>query len=217
MSLAVYAIVGRAGTRPGMRGVANEPLRVIRVAALGAIVGEVKRPPRLSEANLRKFASLMARLAAAHPAILPARFGTTMRDLDELEMVLGARQKPLRQQLAHVRGRVQMTTRVVVSGRAGERKQAAARKKTGAEYLRVKAAAQHASTIPEFAPLQRAVARWVKDERVERKNKVVTVYHLVPARCAVPYADAIEDAALASGARGFVSGPWPPYAFADTW
>ena len=218
MKVLVYAVTARSTVRLGARGVSKERLRIITMGAVSAIVGNVARAPAPTERNLRRFASLIARLAGTHRAILPARFGTVVRNDDDVEIVLGARQRPLRQQLAHVRGRVQMTVRIVVAegsatGDMAKRRKAA----NGASYLRNRADARRASNIAEFAPLGRAVGRWAKDERVERKGQVVTVYHLVPARFSSRYADAIEKAALESGARGFVTGPWPPYAFADTW
>jgi hypothetical protein len=218
MRVVVYAITAADDARQGSRGVLNERLRTIRMGRLSAIVGDVVRAPAPTEKNLRRFASLIARLAGTRSAILPARFGTVVWTDDEVEIVLGARQEGLLKQLAHVRGRVQMTVRVIVEGQEAKRERGGkGTRDSGSSYLKRRAAARRASSIPEFAPLARAVARWVKDERVERKGSVVTVYHLVPARHSTRYADAVENAALASGAHGFVTGPWPPYAFADTW
>jgi hypothetical protein len=67
--------------------------------------------------------------------------------------------------------------------------------------------------LPEFEPLRRAVARWVREERIERRANVVTVYHLVPRGSAAAYHKALDRAAMARGVRLVVSGPYLPFAF----
>jgi hypothetical protein len=218
MKLAVYALTSEPAGRVPLRGVAREGLRAIRVGPISAIVGEVAKPPAASEPNLRRYATLIARVAATRPAVLPVRFGTLMEDEDELASVLRSRQQVIRTQLAHVRGRVQMTVRIVTAPPvAVSRGRRDASRSGGAAYLNARAKEQRADSIPEFAPLHAAVGRWVKDERVERHGKVATVYHLIAAAAASRYADALERAAVENGVQGFVSGPWPPYAFADRW
>lgn len=225
MKVAVYALTSHAGSRAAGRGLSGERLRVVRVGAVSAVVGDVARLPAPTEAKLRAYTTLLATLATTHQSVLPVRFGTTMQDDDELETILRLRQKSLKSQLARVRGRVQMTVRLVVartlSGPPREPDPPAAfgagkaRATTGVEYLSQRAREQRASELPGFAPLDRAVARWVKDSRVERRGNVATVYHLVPRAAAGRYAAAIEAAAAAEGARVLVSGPWPAYAFGD--
>jgi hypothetical protein len=71
--------------------------------------------------------------------------------------------------------------------------------------------------VPAFAPLRAAVRRWIRDERVEKHDRVASIYHLVPRGSIDRYTSAIERAAREAGVRMIVSGPWPPYAFADIW
>ena len=215
MKLAVYALTSEPAGRVPLRGVAREGLRAIRVGPISAIVGEVAKAAAPSEPNLRRYTTLIARVAATRPSVLPVRFGTIMQDEEELAEVLRSRQQVIRTQLAHVRGRVQMTVRIVTAPAAPTSRGEV--RSGGAAYLKARAKAQRADSIPEFAPLHAAVARWVKDERVERQGKVATVYHLVPAAAAGRYADALARAAVEQGVQGFVSGPWPAYAFADRW
>jgi hypothetical protein len=87
---------------------------------------------------------------------------------------------------------------------------------SGREYLlaRIKAAASNRE-IRGFEPIRQAVARWVRDERVEHHAGVTTVYHLIPRSSVAGYRDAVQAAAPAAGLRAIVSGPWPPYAFAS--
>jgi hypothetical protein len=81
---------------------------------------------------------------------------------------------------------------------------------SGTDYLKQRAAEQRA---PELDPVRTSIATWIKDERVERRGAVVSVYHLVPRRSAEAYRSALERAADAQGVRLLVSGPWAPYAF----
>ena len=72
--------------------------------------------------------------------------------------------------------------------------------------------------IPGAEPLRTAVARWVRAERVERHDRgrlAGSLYHLIPRGSAAAYRRAVERAALDERLTIVVSGPWPPYAFAD--
>jgi len=159
----------------------------------------------------------MRELAARFPALLPARFGTSV-DEDELMFILSTRRASLARALIAVRGRVQMTIRVLARATAEDRgimpvPEEPAGAVTGRDYLAGKARAARA--VAGFEPVRAAVARWVRDERVERRGGVSSVYHLIPRSSTVAYRRAVRTAAASSGLRLLVSGPWPPYAFAD--
>ena len=86
---------------------------------------------------------------------------------------------------------------------------------TGRDYLRHRARAAAAQrAVPGFEPVSNAVARWVRDERVEQRGGVSSVYHLVPRSSADAYRRAVRLSAAAAGLTAIVTGPWPPYAFA---
>ena len=218
----VYAVTSRGQRRIAARGIAGEPLRRIRVNRIDVIVGDLRKPPRPTPANLRKHIAIVEKIAAAHSAALPARFGTTAHSDEELAIVVRARQRSLAELLANVRSRAQMTIRVV--GRAAPRKAAGrphargagpavGRSNAGTDYLRRRAA--QARDVSGFDPIRGAVERWVRDERVEHHQKVATVYHLIPRGSIATYRAALERAATTAGTRLMVSGPWAPYAFAS--
>lgn len=217
MTLCVYALASRsaAGTRLSRPGMAGERLRAIGGGAVVAIAGELARAPRPSPHNLRKYAVTVQWLAGRLPAMLPATYGTCFDSIDELTFVLRARGRSMQKAIGHVRSRRQMTVRVVGLAEAGHyvRKGHAA---SGADYLRGLAAdAARARAIPGFEPVRAAVRRWVRDERVEKKGGVASVYHLVPRGSIDAYRRAVERTAAAAGLPVIVSGPWPPYAFAE--
>jgi hypothetical protein len=219
-TLCVYALASPADRHIRATGIAGERLRTVQVGRLTAIVGEPPRPPTATAASMRKYDGVLHALAARLPAVLPARFGTCFDDPEELTMILRARQRTFISSLRLVRGRVQMTARLVeasaLPGPPGERDTVSARSEpiSGAQYLHARAAeAARAREVAGFAPLRSAVRRWVRDERVEKRGRLATVYHLVPRASAPAYRRALERAADAAGVRVIVSGPWPPYAF----
>jgi hypothetical protein len=191
------------------------------------IVGQVRSRPKPTDAHLRKYNEVMAALWLRMPALLPARFGTTVSDVSELEPLVRARHEALRSNLRMVRGRAQMTVRMAdLRDRRGESRFGIRERGSGgltsrgvgAEYLRARAAEERrAREVPAFASCRAAVQRWVKAERVEKTAGVATIYHLVPRGAAPRYAAALQRAAAEAGLRMVVSGPWPPFAFADSW
>jgi hypothetical protein len=232
----VYALVRPAPARLRLTGMAGEPLRVVTANRIGAVVGGMRRAPAPSIRNLRRYAAVVEAIAAEAPAILPARFATTVTGDEELAVILASRGATLRRRLRAVRGRCQMTIRLLSplsesesesdeaplasrSAMAGRTRPRLAHGATqGAQYLRRRAAlAASARAIPGFAPIRAAVRRFVKDERVEKRAGIVTVNHLIPRAAAPRYLAAVERAAAANHLRLMVSGPVAPYAFADNW
>ena len=218
MTLCVYAIGSPVRGRLAITGLAGEPLTAVRGGALAAFVGELPRVPKPGEDHLRDYDRILKALSRRSAALLPARYGTQVRDLEELHVILSSRQASLRRQLAQVRGRVQMTVRMVdVGSRTVAPRPVAPRPESdGASYLRARAAAAaHQRDIPAFAPLKAAVRRWVRAERVEKRGSIATVYHLIPRASAAAYRRALARRAAEADVRVVISGPWPPYAFAD--
>jgi len=206
----VLAIVASRGAPQSLRSGDGRRLRVVRERAVAAVVTDRGGRSSPTASNLRRYDRLMRELAERFPAILPVRFGTRMAE-DELRSVLVSRRRALAQGLAHVRKRAQMTVRVVQHHAASEHGPTTA-PLTGRDYLRSRAAARRA--VPGFEPVRNAVARWVRDERVEHRAGVSSVYHLIPRASAAAYRHAVQTSAASSGITAIVTGPWPPYAFA---
>ena len=87
---------------------------------------------------------------------------------------------------------------------------------TGTEYLRTRAAAAaREREVAGFEPIRSAVRRWIRDERVEKHARIASVYHLIPRASAESYRIAASRVAATTGTHSVISGPWPPYAFAE--
>lgn len=222
MSLYVYALLSSPGeVQPG-RGFTGEALRVLAAGEVAAVVGEMSARPAVEAEALRGHDAVVRRLAEEAEAILPARFGTWMRDEAELRDTLRSSEDPLREALTLVRGCVQWTLRL--SGRralSGTEEVTSERSAVGAgsQYLRRRLEAlRRAQSVPELEPWRSRVESLVRAERVSRQDHpplLATVYHLVPKEQSESYRERLgelEDPA--SGVRLKPSGPWPPYSFA---
>jgi hypothetical protein len=211
--MVVYALASRRTGRITVRGVAGETLQAIHVGRLDAIVGRVRAVPRPTDENLRRYDRMMSALWRRTPALLPARFGTSARDVADLRLMVRGRELTLRRSLRAVRNRAQMTVRMVTATsdvvRPSDNENL-----SGTQYLRSR---QREHDVPAFAPLRAAVRRWVRDERMEKRGSVASIYHLIPMGSVERYRTALGRAAREAGIRMIVSGPWPAYAFADTW
>jgi hypothetical protein len=213
----VYAIVP-ASQRAGGRGLEGERLRVVKGGSIAAVVGESKRRRAASALQLVTYDRLLHQLAGRSASVVPVRFGTFVADEEELRFVLRTRRLSLHRALAHVRNRAQMTVRLAIerSGDAASstRVSGPVRRLSGTTYLRARAkAAADAGNLAEFGPLRAAVARWIRDERIERRGRLATVYHLIPRGSAAAYRRALARAMRRHGVPVAVSGPWVPYAF----
>jgi hypothetical protein len=211
--LCVYAIVAATTGRIHVRGIRGEALRAVATGRIAAVVGEHRAAPRPTPPSLRAYHAAVERLAREVPAVVPVRFGTLFGDHGELEIVLRARASTFTRTLHHVRRRLQMTIRVVVDEHELE-PEIAVDRRSGTAYLRSRSArVTRPSRHPAIARLRQVVQRWVRDERVEHRGRVVTIYHLVPRGSVETYRRAVQ--AGPPGERLVVGGPFAPYAFAD--
>ena len=207
--LCVYAIVSGGASPSAFRAREGERLRLIRHGRLAAVVRKVPHAPAPTTVNLRRYDRTMQAIAKRFDAMLPARFGTCV-SREELIFILSSRRAALAPALARVRGRVQMTVRLVGDG-PHRPPPSDTRPPSGVDYLRARS---REAAVPEFDPLRATVRRWVRAEHVDRRGGVATVYHLIPRSSVDAYRAAVQRAGAAGGLHLIVSGPWPPYAFA---
>ena len=221
--LYLYALTGASpGVDLGV-GLAGEPLRWAGEGGLGAIVGEIREKPAVTHDSLTTHDTVVQRLAAAIPALLPARFGQTVSGERDLLAWISSRRKDLEEALALVEGCVQMTLRVFAGPDAPEVVPVPEIPEEslgpGARYMQARReAAARTKTLPEIAPLREALRPLLRAVRVERAASGrlrATAYDLVRRGEAEVYARTVAEAAPHLGAwKVTASGPWPPYAFA---
>lgn len=202
--IGLYAIA--EGAAAGLAGALGEPLRVIGHLGLELVCGG--GPPPLSPDALRAHEAAVRRIADRSSACLPARFGAAAADEAELRRIVEKSAPALMQALALVRGREQMTLRVL-----GAPASPPASGGPGTRYLEER---RRASTVPELDPLRKALSGLIRAERVEphgRPGLVATVYHLIDRGAEAIYRRRVEASPL-EGVRVAVSGPWPAWSFA---
>jgi hypothetical protein len=209
VTLCVYALTAPPRGPLLLRGLDGELLRSVTVGQVSAVVGERRQSSTRTREQLTRYDAAMHRLADRYAAILPVRFGTCLTR-DELELILRDRQQSFRRTLRHVRGRAQMTVRIV--GVERQKRDSVDRPRTGTDYLRRRAIE---AMIPAFGPVRDAVRRWVRDERIETRDRIASVYHLIPRGAAEAYRSAAVARASEAGLRATISGPFPPYAFTE--
>jgi hypothetical protein len=201
----VYAIAERSA--PSRFRVGDRSLTAFRIDEVSVIVGAPRDLP--IEGALRDQHRVVLQLADRFDPILPVRFGQRMTSARIAEVVRPSAHV-LAESLAHVRGRRQMTLRVL-----GPPAHEGRRPTSGTEYL-VGRRAAHA--LPDDAlALEEALARFVVDRRTQpgRDGVRLTLFHLVDRADVTSYqAVASEVERRIRPWRIALSGPWPPFAFA---
>jgi hypothetical protein len=189
----VYAIVSEPrlalGSLAGLAGAPVEVLDLSRIAALfschdgfppEAAIDALQRHHRVVEA------------AASTGTVVPTRFGTTFRGLDDLEQVLIARQDRLAGLLRALRGKVELALRMCISPRIGAPDDVA-------KGLLAQLASKAAATV-----INRREAGMTTAAFLVGGDEVSSFQ-----RCT---ADLLGNR---PEVRASLTGPWPPYSFND--
>lgn len=202
--LYVHALTGRPVRSWKVGG------RTIESVAVGPIFAVCERratPPPLSEDELRRQHSIVMTIASRSSAVLPARFGALI-DEEELTAVIRRREDVVRDALALVDGKVQMTVRAAAPVERAPKGRLEAG--SGAEYLRQRLRdASPRLSAPIEAALKKIAPRVASERRETTAAGSVAVYHLVRPEDVDAYRDALKGVAGVA-----VSGPAPPFAFA---
>jgi gas vesicle protein GvpL/GvpF len=217
----LYALLSAAPSCETGCGVCAEPLRIVTLGGLVALVGDVTETPPASAVTLRAQDAVLRRLAGALDAVLPVRFGTLLTDDAALAEALESRRPQLARALSRVAGCEQMTLRVWGEAPAAPPAPAVpAGGGPGTRYLAGRREAQaRAGQVPELAPLRAGLGDLVRDERAERHDRpplLATVQHLVPRGAGSRYVETVQTTRDALRPwRVSVTGPWLPYAFGE--
>jgi Gas vesicle synthesis protein GvpL/GvpF len=223
MILYVYALADGLDDVSGLAGVQNEALVLVPLPEVIAVCGWVAQAPAVSRDSLTAQDELVRALHARAAALLPLRFGAAVSDVDAAARAVHALGTGVRERLDRVRGRDQMTLRIL--GRHVERSEttegaesaesAEGADGAGTRYLKSRAAL---AVPPAIAPLLDALKPFQRMTRVERgrhPDVVATVYQLIDRGSAEGYRQAAADASANVPALTVrISGPSPAYAFA---
>ncbi|HEX6047302.1 MAG TPA: GvpL/GvpF family gas vesicle protein, partial [Pyrinomonadaceae bacterium] len=146
---------------------------------------------------------------------LPFRFGT-VTDEQRLRHFVASHQQALETKLAHVRGCVEMSVKIIWS--PDEADVDSGSEGPGARFLRDKQL-RAAKAKDVAAWLKEQLHAFVKDEQMTlgaTEKLIVAAAHLVERGAIAQYRDQLGEARkLRPELHFLVSGPWPPYSFSN--
>ena len=218
MILYLYALADRLPSVESLAGVSGEPLVIVETAGAQLIAGWLTAAPAAERGSLEAQDRVIRALHARVDALLPMRFGTAVADAARAAEAVEVIAAGLADRFALVRGREQMTLRVVRRGAAhpGDRQRPPTMSRTGTEYLHARAG-QDAPA--ELAPLLEAttpVRRALRVERGRFEESLATVYELIDRGTSEDYRRRVREAAgQLPDLTVHVAGPAPAYAFAQ--
>jgi hypothetical protein len=227
----VYCLLTPTDDAPpdDLRGVDGAPVRVVRAGSVDAWVSEiVSRSPAPSVEGARMHDAVV-RQALGRQTPLPARFGQTFASDAELIASVRRREETFVCALERVRGAVEMTVRVLavetVTDARPESAQAATAVTTGRAYLerlrerhvRTRAWEQEAEfLLRRVAAAVRGLVRAEVRAVATQPARSLSISHLVNHDSVSLYRESLGALAdTVAGSRVVISGPWPPYSFAE--
>jgi len=228
MKVYVYCLaegVERLNKTP--RGISGLPVRITKFEDLSALVS-VCRPDAFKVTRKNALAHHeVVRSLTKQTTPLPARFGTLVT-VQQLSNYVSTHRQAIKAKLAHVRGRVEMNVRLIADIVTDTSQESENENVLGPgtafllekrrEIVREKAGVIYKKQLSLW--LREKLADLVKEEKISVVLTETVILaradHLIERVDVEEYrtkmANAVEERA---GARVMVSGPWPPYSFAN--
>lgn len=221
MSILVYAVADGPIAAAVETEARDVPLRSIDSGGLFAIVRDAN-PSMLepTEENMRAYAETVER-AMDGVTLLPARFGTVLGDDAAARTALDAGRERLQRRLDRVRGAVEIGIRI--ERRAADRttrqqvQPASDEPGSGIAYMRERLEADRDARrlADELAPL-RAIARESRIRLAPSSSSPLSASFLIDRETVDAFtAHARRLASRLERTDLVITGPWPPYSFAE--
>jgi hypothetical protein len=239
----LYAVRGAAAAAPTRTGVDGEEPRLVVHGELAAVVGTVSEQGFDEQALAAAMDDLprIERLARAHHGVIaeaaeagpvaPLRLATVYRDDAAVARMLAERSSDLAAVLERVRGRREWGVKVYVDAKAeAPAAEPAAEDRPGTSYLlrrraqrdRGVAAAERARRVADTldaalaAVAQSAIRLKIQDARLSGRTQdmVLNATYLVDTAAEEDFR-AVLAGIEGDGATVAVTGPWPPFSFAE--
>jgi len=208
-------------------GISDAKVSLLKHEGLGVLVSNSEIDVvRVTRDNALAHAAVV-RSVLDRTTPLPFRFGTVV-DEQQLKSYLTARKSALQTQLEHVRGCVEMNVKIIQQvqndepplpehGLAPEGPGTAFLAEKRREIIGEERKTEHAA---ELSTLVREALDWlIKDEQVTLRpaeRLVFAAAHLVERSSVQTYREKMSEAVKRRPELHFlVSGPWPPYSFAN--
>jgi hypothetical protein len=214
--LYLYAIVEAPFDATAVDAGGGKLLVVTPQPGLAVVGAEIERPPDVSAEALRAQDAIVRALHDRSTALLPMRFGATATDIGAVTAAITQKAATLREQLAFVRGREQMTLRILGGPLAAHRRPLADEgphaAPSGTDYLLARRPRVLPPELSSIAAPVEPIVRSTRFESGRQAGVAGTVYHLIDRGSALAYRHAIAKARVGDF-RVRVSGPSPAYAF----
>ena len=211
-----------------LRGVSGAPVRIVKFEDLSALISVCKSEAfQVTRKNALAHHEVVSSITE-HTTPLPARFGTLVT-VEQLSNYVSTHHQAIKAKLAHVRGGVEMTVRMIRTINGADTSQEAKNEDMpgpGTEFLlekRKKIVHEEAGVAQKeqlSAWLREKLGNLIKEEKISLvPSKTVIMAradHLIERVNIQEYrtrmAKAVEER---PEIRFMVSGPWPPYSFAN--
>jgi len=204
-------------------GVSGTAVRILKIDDISVVVSDCDTVPATPE-NMLVHAAVV-RSVFEQTTTVPFRFGTLANE-QQLRSFITGHKAAIAKKLAHLRGRVEMDLKIVWQHQTSQPGQPEEAAGPGTEFLRQKRREllgdDHAvAPRKELSDLLREdLGDLIKDEEMNLQPSETTVlgkvFHLVETSEIQAYRDRISE--IPGKRRELaleVSGPWPPYSFAN--
>jgi hypothetical protein len=214
----LYAIADADAAPPATGGIDGAPVSLETVEDLGAVVSVLARQPSPeSEQAVLDHARVVEAVARESAAVLPARFGRSYDDAEELRRAVEARAGELRESLERVRDCVEVGLRVLAPEQAVTADASSpAPAESGRDYMRARLAAVHdAEALADEVHLPLAGLARASTRSIATPRLLLTAAYLVPRASLPAFRARVEELQRSRpGVSLACTGPWPPYSFA---
>ena len=210
-----------------LSGITNAPVRVLKAEDFAVLVSDldVDAVPVTKENALDHAAVVRSILHRTTP--LPFRFGTLVSE-QQLKSYIGARKPALDAKLAHVRGCVEMSVKIIcdpstdneLTERETDKAEGAGARFLAQKRREILGSDFRATEVQKISTwLQETVSGLTRDEQVMLRSSqrlFLSAAHLVERSKIEQYRSKITESRVKRPELRFLlSGPWPPYSFAN--
>ena len=228
MKLYVYCLLeGVAHLDQLPLGISNAPVRLFPIGDLALLVSDIDNDAVAITRETALAHAAVVRSVLDRTTPLPFRFGTLVTE-QQLRSYISARQPALENNLALVRGCVEMSVKIIwnVSNNHEPEQQLSDDKQgAGARFLKEKRREilgneQRSVEATEISGwLHESIGELIRNEQVALRPSeklVLAAAHLVERHKVRQYREKMAEARASRPDLHFLlSGPWPPYTFAD--
>jgi hypothetical protein len=226
MKLYAYCLVEHVETLDvSVRGIADTPVRMLKIDEFGIVISEGESFPLTQSESVMAHAAVVRSLLDQTTS-LPFRFGTVLTE-QQLRHYVATYKPALKKNFAHVRGCVEMDLKIIWQRGKPDADQPPEEKQgPGTTFLEKKRRElfgderQSGQKTPLSNLLREHLGGLIRDEHIElhpsKTAVLAAVFHLVERANAEKYREIVQEIRNNRPDLSIrLSGPWPPYSFAN--